>query len=174
LPVPLWYAERVSRFVHKSHNVSVLLYHFVCPTKYRRAVITSEVDAHLRDACLGIADRYEIEFVEIGADRDHVHFLIQSVPTYSPTQIIRIVKSLTAREVFARMPGLKKKLWGSSFWSSGFFVNSVGRYGSEQVIRRYVQSQGTGKDYQQIHAGQLGLFDPPEPASDGGDAERAG
>ena len=98
-----------------------------------------------------------MEFLEIGADRDHVHFLVQSVPAYSPTQIIRIIKSLTARELFKAMPELKKSLWGSAFWSSGFFVHSVGRHGSETVIRRYVKQQGM-KDYQQIHAGQLDLF----------------
>jgi putative transposase len=155
----------VSRFVHKSHNVSVLLYHFVCPTKYRRAVVTPEVDAQLKAACLDIQNRFEIEFLEIGADRDHVHFLIQSVPTLSPTRIIQIIKSLTARELFARLPGLKKQLWGSSFWSSGFFVNTVGRSGSEQVIRRYVQRQGMGKEYRQLHVGQLDLFAQPEQAS---------
>jgi putative transposase len=90
------YAWWVSRLVRKSHNVSILLYHFVCPTKYRRAVITAEVDAALVSICAEIAKRYEIEFLAIGADRDHVHFLVQSVPTYSPTQIIRIIKSLTA------------------------------------------------------------------------------
>jgi putative transposase len=148
----------VSRLIRKDHNVSVLMYHFVCPTKYRRAVITAEVDAALVSICAAIANRYEIEFLEIGADRDHVHFLVQSVPTYSPTQIIRIIKSLTARELFKAMPQLKKALWGSAFWSSGFFVHTVGQHGSETVIRHYVKQQGI-KNYQQIHSGQLDLFD---------------
>ena len=155
----------MSRFIRKSHNVSVLLYHLVCPTKYRRAVVTQEVDVVLKAACLDIQNRFEVEFLEIGVDRDHVHFLLQSVPTYSPTRIIRIIKSLTARELFARLPSLKKQLWGSSFWSSVFFVNTVGRYGSEQVIRRYVQKQGMSKEYGQLHVGQLDLFAEPEPSS---------
>jgi putative transposase len=113
------YAACMSHVIRKTHNVSVLLYHFVCPTKYRRSVISAEVDAALVQICTDIADRYEIEFVEIGADRNHVHFLIQSVPTYSPTKIITIVKSLTARELFARMPGLKKSLWGQPLGTSG-------------------------------------------------------
>ena len=148
----------MSRFIHKSHNVSVLLYHFVCPTKYRRAVISPQVDAALVAVCQAIADRYEIDFIEIGADRDHVHFLVQSVPTLSPTRIVRTIKSLTARELFKEMPWLKKALWGSSFWSGGFFVNTVGRYGSESVMRRYIAEQGL-KDYQKLYDGQLGLFD---------------
>ena len=148
----------MSRLIHKTHNVSVLLYHFVCPTKYRRAVITAEVDAVLVAVCLEIADRYEIEFIEIGADRNHVHFLIQSVPTYSPTRIIMAVKSITARELFARMPGLKKALWGGSFWSSGYFVTSVGRLGDESGTKRYIAEQGL-PDYQPLYDGQLSLFE---------------
>ncbi len=70
----------MSKVIHKSHNVSVLMYHVVCPAKYRRVVFSPEVDAKLKETCLGISQRYEIEFLEIGADQDHVHFLLQSVP----------------------------------------------------------------------------------------------
>ena len=97
----------MSIYIHKSHNVSVLLYHLVCPAKYRRVVFVGEVgevDEVLKDVCLEIAKRYEITFLEIGTDREHVHFLVQSVPTYSPTKIVRTIKSITAREVFARLP----------------------------------------------------------------------
>jgi REP element-mobilizing transposase RayT len=66
----------MSQYIHKSHNVSVLLYHLVCPAKYRRVVFDAQVDAVLREICLEIADRYEITFLEIGTDRDHVHFLV--------------------------------------------------------------------------------------------------
>lgn len=152
----------MSRFIHKTHNVSVLLYHFVCPTKYRRSVVDAKVDAALVEICEGIAQRYEIEFLEIGADKGHVHFLIQSVPTYSPTQIIRIVKSLIGRELFAQMPTLKKSLWGSAFWSSGFYVDTVGRYGSEAGTRRHIAKQGL-PDYQPLYEGQLNLCDETAP-----------
>ena len=146
----------MSVFVRKSHNVSVLLYHAVCPTKYRRAMITQDVDAVLHDVCLEIADRYEIEFIEIGVERNHVHFLVQSVPTYSPSKIVQTIKSLTAREIKARLPQVKDQLWGSAFWSAGYFINTVGSHGTEDVIRRYVAQQG--QDYQQLHVQQLALF----------------
>lgn len=87
----------MSKLIRKSQNVSIPLYHFVCPAKYRRAVFDRHVDEVLKDVCLEIAKRYQIEFIEIGTDPDQVHFLIQSVPTYSPKQIIQMVKSLTAR-----------------------------------------------------------------------------
>jgi REP element-mobilizing transposase RayT len=136
-----------------------LLYHLVCPTKYGRAVISPEVDAALREVCLEISARYEVEFLEIGTDLDHVHFLIQSVPSYSPTRITRLVKSLTAREIFLRVPSVKTWLWGGAFWSSGFFINSVGRHGSEEVIRNYVKNQGRAGEYNRLYFSQLSLFD---------------
>lgn len=105
----------MSGYIHKSHNVSVLLYHAVCPTKYRRAVITDEVDAVLRRVCVDISNRYEITLLEIGADQDHVHFLIQSVPMYGPKKIVQTIKSLTAREVLRRVPSVKAQLWGGAF-----------------------------------------------------------
>lgn len=163
------YDGGVSRLVHKSHNVSILLYHLVCASKYRRRVVGPEVDQALRMVCLEIADRYEIEFLEIGTDRDHVHFLIQSVPSLSPTRLATIIKSVTGREMFRRCPAVKESLWGASFWSSGYFISSVGRYGCESAIRRYVRDQGLEVDYSPLHRdyGQLSLdplvlFDAPE------------
>src|ERR1700752_1519025 len=106
----------MSKYIHKSHNVSVLMYHIVCPAKYRRVVFTDEVEKVLKETCLEIAKRYEIIFLEIGVDKDHVHFLVQSVPMYSPKKIVQIIKSITAREVFRLVPAVKKHLWGGEFW----------------------------------------------------------
>ena len=148
----------MSKVIRKSHNVSILIYHIVCPAKYRRVVFSTKVDEELRAVCLEIAKRYEIEFLEIGTDRDHVHFLVQSVPTYSPTKIVQIIKSITAREIFARVPEVKKQLWGGQFWSDGYFIASVGQHTSEGVIREYVKKQGKDSHYQQLHVQQLRLF----------------
>ena len=71
----------MSEYIHKSHNVTVLLYHMVFPAKYRRAVFAGGVDEVVRDVCPEIEKRYQTKFLEIGTDKDHVHFLVQSVPT---------------------------------------------------------------------------------------------
>jgi REP element-mobilizing transposase RayT len=123
-------------------------------------VLDDGVDEEIKNICLEISQRYEIEFVEIGMDHDHAHFLIQSVPMYSPTKIIRIVKSITAREIFKRKPLVKKKLWGGEFWTEGYFVNTVGQHGNEEVLRKYVQNQGKDEEYKKLHrtAEQLSIF----------------
>jgi putative transposase len=135
--------------------VTVLLYHLVCPAKYRRVVFSKEVDEELKLICLEIAKRYEIHFLEIGTDGDHVHFLIQSVPMYQPTKIVRIVKSITAREMFVRRPEVKKQLWGGEFWSDGYFMSTVGKHGSEGAVSKYVKNQGKQRDYVLLHRDQL-------------------
>lgn len=148
-----------SKYIHKSHNVSVLLYHFVCPAKYRKVVLSEAVDNTLKESCLEISKRYQIYFLEIGTDNNHVHFLVQSVPTYSPTRIVTIIKSITAREVFRLNPEVKKKLWGGEFWSDGYFVNTVSKFGDENTISKYVREQGVEKEYKVLHKEvQLALF----------------
>ena len=148
-----------SEYIHNSHNVSVRLYHFICPAKYRRVVFSKAVDKSLKDICLEISKRYQIRFLEIGVDKDHIHFLIQSIPSVSPTQIITTVKSLTAREIFKKHPDVKEKLWGGEFWTDGYFVNTVSKFGDETSISKYVRDQGVEKDYKVLHSEkQLTLF----------------
>ncbi len=129
------------------------MYHIVCPTKYRRAVFAASIDAKLKEVCNEIQNRYEMTFLEIGSDDDHIHFLVQSVPMYSPKQLVQIIKSITAREIFKACPEVKKYLWGSKFWSDGYFISTVGAHGNEQMIKNYVQQQGKTDEN-----GQLKLF----------------
>jgi putative transposase len=134
------------------------MYHYVCPAKYRRVVFSEVVDKSLKEVCLEISKRYEMEFIEIGTDKDHVHFLIQSVPMISPSEIIRIVKSITAKEIFRLHPEVKRKLWGGEFWTKGYYVNTVSKHGDENTIQQYVKSQGLEKEYKKLHEQQLRLL----------------
>jgi len=120
-------------------------------------VFDDDVDNVLKEVCLDIEKRYQIKFLEIGTDEDHVHFLVQSVPTYGVSKIVTVVKSLTAREVFKRCPRVKKKLWGGEFWTDGYYASTVGKYGNENTISDYVKKQG--KKYQKLYEDrQLSLF----------------
>jgi REP element-mobilizing transposase RayT len=153
----------MAELIRKSHNVSILMYHFVFVAKYRRFVIDDEVDRVLKQVCIELSKRYEIRFLEIGTERDHVHFLIQSVPTYSPMKIVTKVKSITAREIFLKVPTVKQQLWGGEFWTDGYFVSTVGEHANEDVIREYIKNQGKQSNYKQLHKQavsyeQLALF----------------
>jgi len=130
----------------------------VCPVKYRRKVFGQVVEQTLKQVCLEcIQPNYEIQFVEIGTDIDHIHFLLQSVPMTLPQRIVQTIKSITAKEIFSTHPEVKKDLRGGKFWTSGYYLNTVGRFGNEQVIKKYVKQQGMA--YNQIHRDQLNMFE---------------
>ena len=88
----------------------MLLYHLVFPAKYRKKVFTGEVCERLKEICTGIENCYEIHFVEIGMKEDHVHFLVQSVPTIAVSKIVMTVKSITAKEIFKSYPYIKREI----------------------------------------------------------------
>ena len=144
----------MSEHIVKRHNKTVLLYHLVFPLKYRRKVITEEIGESLKVICIEISDRYDIEFIEIGYELDHIHFLVQSVPTFSVSDIVRVIKSITAKQLFQVHPEIKAKLWGGNFWTSGYYANTVGQYGNEAVIKKYVENQGKN-NYKKVYNGQL-------------------
>jgi putative transposase len=134
------------------------MYHMVFPAKYRRVVFDADVDTVLKEVCLDIEKRYQVKFIEIGTDKDHVHFLVQSIPTYSVTKLVTLIKSITAREIFRRCPQVKKKLWGGEFWTDGYFTSTVGKHGDETMIGKYVKNQGNST-YQKLYEDrQLALF----------------
>ena len=148
----------MSEHITKRHNKTLLLYHLVFPLKYRKSVITEEVGEGLKQICLSISERYEVHFIEIGYESDHVHFLVQSVPSYSVSKMITMLKSITAKRLFQKFPEIKAKLWGGKFWTSGFYANTVGQYSNEEVIRAYVKNQGMEQEYIKVHSDQLTLF----------------
>ena len=150
----------MSKIIDKPRNVSVLMYHIVCPAKYRRAVITEKVDKELKEVCLEIEKRFEIKFIEIGTEKDHVHFLVQSVPSYSPASIVQKIKSISARKIFEACPEIKKWFWGGEFWTRGYYIGTVGEHGDEETVARYVRNQRRKpEEYEKIYENkQLELF----------------
>ena len=129
------------------------MYHLVFPVKYRRKIFTDIVKKMLRVICIGIEKRYEIRFLEIGLEEDHVHFLVQSVPTYSPKKIVQTIKSITAKKIFLMCPEVREILWGGEFWTKGYYVNTVSKHGNETVISNYVRGQGK-KGYEEVYKQQ--------------------
>lgn len=144
--------------IYKRHNKTLLLYHLVFPLKYRRGALNNSSGATLKNICIEISERYEVQFVEIGYESAHVHFLVQGVPTMSVSKLVALLKSLTARELFKRHTDIKQMLWGGNFWTSGYYANTVGQYGNTDVIKRYIENQGRESEYQKIHLEQLKLF----------------
>ena len=136
----------MAELIRKSHNVSILMYYFVFVAKYRRRVISSEVDRILKQVCEQISKRYEIRFLEIGTEGEHVHFLFQSIPPYSPTKIVTTAKNVTSREIFSQVPSVKEQLWGGEFWTDGYYVATVGEHGNWKTVENYIERQGRPRE----------------------------
>lgn len=126
-----------------AHKVFKIKYHFVFCIKYRKDLFLEEKYVEfLRTICQGIEERYSITFETMGFDEDHVHFMIQAYPRFSPSEVFRVVKSITARKLFEKYPDIKKELWGGEFWSDGGFVGTVGEGINAEIIREYIKNQG--------------------------------
>lgn len=89
-------------------------------------------------------------------------FPVKLKTIYKPTFVkifVKLIKSITAKQIFQKFPEVKKQLWGGEFWSDGYFVSTVGKHGDENMIGKYVQNQGKN-EYAKLHANyQLRLFD---------------
>lgn len=144
--------------IHRRHDKSLLVYHIVCPVKFRRKVFTEAVAHTLKQVCLELGLRYELSFLEIGVDEDHAHFLVQTVPNKAVSDIVKLIKSITAKHLFSTHPEVKTFLWGGNFWTMGYYVNTVGQYGNLAMLQNYVKKQGH-KGYEQLHHQELSLFD---------------
>ena len=125
-----------------SHCAYQTHYHLVFPVKYRKALLSLEIEKAIVEISDEISDRYEIDFEQIGCDTDHIHILCSFHPKYSIGETIRRFKSITARELFKRFPALRKELWGGEFWSNGYYAATVGEGGNWNVVKRYVKNQG--------------------------------
>ncbi len=95
--------------------------------KYRKRVIyENERIKFFNNICMEVGKRYWFEFDAIGTDGDHVNFFVGAAPRYSPSRVMQIIKSITARELFKQYPVIKKQLWGGEFWSDGGYL-TLGR-----------------------------------------------
>ena len=123
------------------HAVYDLKYHFVWVPKYRKLILQGSVAQSLKEIFQGVSERYEMEIDTMEVLPDHVHLFFCTPPKYSPSRVVQILESVSARELFCRHPKLREQLWGGELWSDGHFVRSVGDEVTVTVVRRYIKLQ---------------------------------
>jgi putative transposase len=129
--------------VVKSHHCAYdTHYHVVFPVKYRKALLSEPITAAIREIAAEIAERYDIEFEQIGCDGNHIHLLCSFHPKLSGGDVVRMFKSITAKQLFRRFPELRKDLWGGEFWTDGYYLATVSERGNWNTVERYVANQG--------------------------------
>ncbi len=141
-----------------THHVYRLMYHFVWIPKYRHKVFVEPQRESMKAIIQKIGYDYEFDIVELEIPEDHIHLVIRSEPKLSPSKIMQVIKSISAREFFRLFPDMKKKhFWGGKLWTQSYFVETIGN-ADEDTIRKYVQNQLVELDSKEEPARQLGLF----------------
>ncbi len=135
---------------HWYHNVSECYYHIQLTVKYRKALLNEEVEKVIINSMEGFKERYAIEISEIGFDQNHIHTLCRFLPKYSGGQVIKVIKSITAKRVFSECPEIKAELWGGEFWTDGYYIATISGRGDKKVIEKYIRNQGREPDVQQL------------------------
>ena len=136
------------------HCVYKIRYHMVLCVKYRKQLLfVDNWFGTLKEICVG--GRYWFEFDSIGTDGDHVHILVGA--GYVPSRIMQIIKSITARQLFKRYREIKQQLWGGEFWNDGGYIGTVGEGITEEIIRKYIEEQGTPEEKEKC--AQMKLLD---------------
>ena len=141
-----------------SHHVFWIMYHFVWIPKYRHKVFVEPYRSSLKEILYKIGYDYNIEIVELEIPKDHIHMVIKSEPKKCPSNIMQIIKSISARIFFKLYPEIKKKyFWGGKLWTQSFFVETIGNL-NDKMISQYVRGQLKKMDVQEERGRQLRLL----------------
>ena len=126
--------------------------------KYRHKVFSEPYRGATKSIIQKIGYDYDIDIVELEIPEDHIHMVVRSVPKTSPSDIMQVVKSISAREFFKLYPDVKRRyFWGGKLWTQSYFVETIGN-ATEDTIRKYVQDQLIELDRKEKYGSQLGLF----------------
>lgn len=136
---------------HASHCTYRIRYHMVFVVKYRKKMMLQKVPLeYFKNLLIGIGERYWFKFDAIGIEEDHFHIVVGAAPRYSPSDIMKIIKSISAKQIFKRYPVIRRDLWGGSFWTSGGHIDTVSEFGGLEKIKKYVREQGRSAEQLQL------------------------
>ncbi|MCH7559740.1 MAG: IS200/IS605 family transposase [Planctomycetes bacterium] len=141
-----------------THHVYRLMYHFVWIPKYRHKVFSEPYREVLKGIIEKIGYDYDIDIVELEIPEDHLHMVVRGEPKMAPSDVMQVIKSISAREFFRRFPEIKRRyFWGGKLWTKSYFVETIGNT-DEETIREYVQNQLTESEKREAKSEQLNLF----------------
>ena len=133
-----------NNLIHSRTCVYNINYHVVWSVKYRRKVITPEIEAAMKQWAAEIAEEkgFALHQFEAG-EGDHIHCFISAPPKISISYIVKMLKGIIGRKTFMVFPEVKTKLWKGELWNHSYYVETIGSV-SEENIRRYIERQIKG------------------------------
>lgn len=128
-------------YVHARTCVYNVHYHIVWCVKYRRKVLTPEIEATLQEVLkqIGMENGFSVDQCEV-READHVHCFVSAPPKLSITFIVKHLKGVSGLRLFHQYPKLREKLWRGELWNGSYFVETIGST-SEENVRRYIDRQ---------------------------------
>lgn len=119
-------------------------YHIVWSVKYRRKILTNEIEQYLKELFQKIAKEkgFEVMMMEVG-EQDHIHVFASAHPKVAPSYIVKMLKGISGRKLLLKFPEIKQLLWKGHLWNSSFYIETVGSI-SEEAIKRYISKQTKG------------------------------
>jgi putative transposase len=124
--------------------------HFVWIPKYRKGILTKEVAKHTKLVLARVAEGYGMIIGQMEIVEDQVHIILEAPPRLSPSRMVQILKSISARELFRQFPQLREESWAGQVWSDGYFVRGVGDEVTSDVIRRHIEYHEHQRDAVQL------------------------
>jgi putative transposase len=122
-----------------SHAVYDTKYHLVWAPKYRKLILKEKLRDTVKEFFEQILTARDCEVEEMEIAEDHVHIFTSIPPKYSVGEMVRVLKSVSAKEIFLRHPEVKRELWGGEFWEDGYFVRTVGDKVTSEMIKNYIR-----------------------------------
>ena len=122
-----------------AHTKWLCKYHIVFTPKYRRKIIYYELREDIQKIIIDLCKWKGIEIIEGHMMSDHIHLLLSIPPKYSISQIMGYLKGKSAMMVFERHANLKYKFGNRNFWSTGYYVSTVGM--NAKTIQKYIREQ---------------------------------
>jgi putative transposase len=116
-----------------SHTVYNIQYHFVWVTKYRHKVLRGEVAERARELIRQSCMSRDIKILKGHVSTDHVHLLLSSPPSLSPSNIAQYLKGRSSHLLQQEFSHLKKRYWGQHLWARGYFCSTSGELTSTQI-----------------------------------------
>lgn len=135
--------DKKTNLTHARTCVYNVNYHIVWSVKYRRNVLTQEIENRLKEIAreIGKEKGFEVIMMEVG-EQDHVHVFASAHPKVAPSYIVKMLKGISGRKLLMEFPQLQEKLWNGHLWNSSFYLETVGSL-SEDAIKKYIEHQKT-------------------------------
>ena len=122
-------------------SVCNINYHVVWCVKYRRKIITPEIESFLQKQAKFVAEDkgFTVHLFEAG-EMDHIHCFVSVPPKLSITDIVKYLKGITGRRLFEKYPDIRQQLWKGQLWNHSYYVETIGSV-SQDAITKYIRNQ---------------------------------